>query len=93
MGQAIRRVSQHRLGRRHRVRHARARALLGAFAPNRLVWGSDWPHTQHRDRTDYQTTRSALDDWVPDPSLRRIILCDSARALFRFDRQTPARDT
>ncbi|ARL01897.1 hypothetical protein BOC41_13100 [Burkholderia pseudomallei] len=70
-----------------------ARALLGAFAPNRLVWGSDWPHTQHRDRTDYQTTRSALDDWVPDPSLRRIILCDSARALFRFDRQTPARDT
>lgn len=63
-----------------------ARALLGAYPPSRLVWGSDWPHTQHRDRTDYRATRSALDDWVPDPSLRRIILCDSARALYRFDR-------
>lgn len=30
-----------------------AAALLSALPPDRVVWGSDWPHTQYEARTDY----------------------------------------
>jgi predicted TIM-barrel fold metal-dependent hydrolase len=59
-------------------------ALLDSFGAARLVWGSDWPHTQHHNLIDYDASRDALDRWIPDASLRTIVLRDSARALFRF---------
>jgi predicted TIM-barrel fold metal-dependent hydrolase len=59
-------------------------ALLDSFGAARLVWGSDWPHTQHQRLIDYDASRDALDRWIPDASLRTIVLRDSARALFRF---------
>ncbi len=60
-------------------------ALLDSFGAARLVWGSDWPHTQHQSLMDYGASRDALDRWIPDASLRTIVLRDSARALFRFE--------
>jgi predicted TIM-barrel fold metal-dependent hydrolase len=62
-----------------------AAPLLAAFTPERLVWGSDWPHTQHRQRVDYDATRMALDDWVPDAAQRETILTRSPQTLYRFD--------
>ena len=59
-------------------------ALLAAFGPGRLVWGSDWPHTQHQDFIDYPRSRALLDDWVPDAAQRRRILVDTPAELFRF---------
>ncbi|BBU33175.1 hydrolase (plasmid) [Burkholderia sp. THE68] len=59
-------------------------ALLDSFGASRLVWGSDWPHTQHRELIDYGASRDALARWIPDASLRTIVLRDAARALFRF---------
>jgi len=59
--------------------------LLDAYTPERLVWGSDWPHTQHQQRVDYDATRRALDQWVPDATQREWILTRSARALYRFE--------
>ncbi|TCK36604.1 putative TIM-barrel fold metal-dependent hydrolase [Paraburkholderia sp. BL8N3] len=61
-----------------------AHALLDSFGAVRLVWGSDWPHTQHQELIDYGASRDALDHWVPDASVRRVILRDAPRALFRF---------
>lgn len=61
-----------------------ATALLAHFGPERLVWGSDWPNTQHRDRASFASARRALDQWVPDPEARRRILFDTPAALFRF---------
>jgi len=58
--------------------------MLDAFGPTRLVWGSDWPHTQHREVIDYDASRAALNRWIPDAFTRQIVLRDSARALFRF---------
>ncbi|NIE89112.1 amidohydrolase family protein, partial [Burkholderia sp. Tr-860] len=58
--------------------------LLAAFSPQRLVWGSDWPHTEHRHLVDYPSAARALRQWVPDEAQRRAILVDSARELFRF---------
>ncbi|WP_082778977.1 amidohydrolase family protein [Burkholderia sp. PAMC 28687] len=61
-----------------------ASALIDAYTPGRLVWGSDWPHTQHQQFTDYDATRRALDRWVPDAAQREIILTGSAGELYRF---------
>jgi predicted TIM-barrel fold metal-dependent hydrolase len=62
-----------------------AAPLIAAFTPERLVWGSDWPHTQHRHYVDYDATRVALNDWVPDPAQRETILTRSPQTLYRFD--------
>ncbi|WPB55312.1 amidohydrolase family protein [Xylophilus sp. GOD-11R] len=59
-----------------------AAALLGAFGPERLLWGSDWPHTQHGDFTDFARARAMLDDWVSDADQRRRILVDTPAELF-----------
>lgn len=58
--------------------------LRRAFGAERLVWGSDWPHTQFEKTVQYGQTRAALDAWVPDPDERRIVLGDSPAVLFKF---------
>lgn len=56
-------------------------ALLDAFGPNRLLWGSDWPHTQHEALVTYESTFASLERWVPDAAIRETILTDAAAAL------------
>jgi predicted TIM-barrel fold metal-dependent hydrolase len=62
-----------------------ASQILAAYTPDRLVWGSDWPHTQHQHIVDYDAARRALDQWVPDGAQRESILTSSARTLYRFE--------
>ncbi|CAB3746604.1 amidohydrolase family protein [Paraburkholderia solisilvae] len=62
-----------------------AAPLIAAFTPARLVWGSDWPHTEHRQQVDYDATRMALERWVPDAAQRETILTRSPQTLYRFD--------
>ena len=61
-----------------------AQALLQAFGAGRLVWGSDWPNTQHQEVADYASTHAALADWVPDAAERQRILVDTPSRLFHF---------
>lgn len=60
--------------------------LLAAFGPDRLMWGSDWPHTDtDLDRvTTYPKTLQWLEEWVPDPAMRRMILIDTPAKLYGF---------
>jgi len=57
-----------------------ARAFI-ATRPDRLIWGSDWPHLPHAD-TDTGELLNLLADWVPDAAVRRMILSESPAKLF-----------
>ncbi len=56
--------------------------LLDRFGPDRLVWGSDWPHTRNETIADFSGTFDALKRWVPDDETRRKILETAPAALF-----------
>jgi predicted TIM-barrel fold metal-dependent hydrolase len=60
-----------------------ARALIEA-APNRLIWGSDYPHLSFADKVGSVQLFNLLADWVPDDSIRRRILVDNPAALYGF---------
>jgi 2-pyrone-4,6-dicarboxylate lactonase len=64
-----------------------AQALLGA-APERLVWGSDWPHVK-TDWTIPMPNDGDLADllaaWVPDVDVRHKVLVDNPARLYGFD--------
>jgi 2-pyrone-4,6-dicarboxylate lactonase len=61
-----------------------ARALVEA-APERCVWGSDWPHVAHRGpMMNVGDLLDLLVDWVPDEETRRRVLVDNAHRLYGF---------
>ena len=60
-----------------------ARALIEA-APERLVWGSDWPHVHITRMVDTGRLRNQLADWAPDPEVRKRILVDNPQRLYGF---------
>jgi predicted TIM-barrel fold metal-dependent hydrolase len=63
-----------------------AHALLEA-APNRIVWGTDWPHVMTKWTiampNDGQIA-SLLLNWIPDAALRRRVLADNPATLYGF---------
>jgi len=57
------------------------------IAPERLVWGSDWPHTGVFDAArmpDDGALLDALERLVPDPALRRRVLVDNPERLLNI---------
>jgi len=69
--------------------YADASAVARAFAaaaPNRMVWGSDWPHpTEKLDKKpDDAVLFDLLTDWVPDEAVRKQVLVDNPAELYDF---------
>jgi predicted TIM-barrel fold metal-dependent hydrolase len=62
-----------------------ARAYAKA-APERCVWGSDWPHpTEHtKQLPDDAVLFDLLSDWVPDESARHRVLVENPATLYDF---------
>jgi len=60
-----------------------ARAYVAA-APERVVWGSDWPHPTETEKPDDAVLLDLLADWAPDDATRRRILVDNPAALYGF---------
>lgn len=67
---------------------AAAKTVLEHFIDHagseRLLWGSDWPWTQHPEISDYAETRRWLDEWIADPTVRSQILIDNPRRLLQL---------
>ncbi len=61
-----------------------AKALI-AHAPERMVWGSDWPHpTERHTKPDDAVLLDLLQEWVGDEPIRRRILVDNPARLYGF---------
>ncbi|MEA2878356.1 MAG: hypothetical protein QOF14_3552 [Hyphomicrobiales bacterium] len=60
-----------------------ARALIEA-APDRLIWGSDYPHLSFADAVGSVQLFNLLGDWAPNEPTRRRILVENPAALFGF---------
>jgi len=61
-------------------------ALLQAFSPKRLVWGSDWPFLRTERRLDYAPMLAWLHRVVARASDRRAILATTPSSWFGFGR-------
>jgi predicted TIM-barrel fold metal-dependent hydrolase len=53
--------------------------------PQRLVWGSDWPHVAVARHPDTAALLNLLAQWVPDADLRRQVLVRNPAELYHFD--------
>jgi predicted TIM-barrel fold metal-dependent hydrolase len=60
-----------------------ARALIAA-APDRVLWGTDWPHPNVRHMPDDGDLLDLLAAFAPDPAVRRRILVDNPETLYDF---------
>jgi predicted TIM-barrel fold metal-dependent hydrolase len=67
--------------------NAYAQALLRAGGPERLVWASDWPWTQHSDGMTYRRALHWLGEWIPEAKARETILGATPWKLFGFDEE------
>ncbi len=60
-----------------------AHALIEA-APDRVIWGSDYPFLSHADRVNAVGLFNLIPTWAPDESMRKRILVDNPQELFGF---------
>jgi 2-pyrone-4,6-dicarboxylate lactonase len=59
-----------------------ARALI-EVAPDRIIWGSDWPHIPEGGK-DTGALLNLLAQWAPDTHARQRVLVDNPARLFGF---------
>jgi predicted TIM-barrel fold metal-dependent hydrolase len=58
---------------------------LVEHAPNRLLWGSDWPHPQYfKPMPNDVALLDQMLDWVPDERTRNMIFVDNPAEIFGF---------
>ncbi|MFZ9297281.1 MAG: amidohydrolase family protein [Hylemonella sp.] len=61
-----------------------AHALLAA-APQKIVWGSDWPHVMVKGAMPNDgDLLDLLSSWIPDPSIRHQVLVSNPERLYSF---------
>jgi predicted TIM-barrel fold metal-dependent hydrolase len=59
------------------------KALMNA-APDRLIWGSDYPHLSFADKVSTVELFNLLHRWAPDEATKRRILVENPARLFAF---------
>ena len=66
---------------------ADAAPIAGALietAPDRVIWGSDYPHLSFADKVGSVELFNLLGQWAPDEAMRRKILVENPQRLFGF---------
>ena len=67
--------------------YADSSALARAYvdiAPERVVWGTNWPHPGEDPKPDDALMFDLLLDWAPDATVRKRILVDNPAVLYDF---------
>ncbi|WP_343550181.1 amidohydrolase [Ralstonia sp.] len=71
-------------GRGEAIAQAAMPRLKDALGLDRLVWGSDWPHTQFESQINYDTMWTFAGVLLPSAADRKQVLVDTPAQLFRF---------
>lgn len=61
--------------------------VIAAFAPDRVIWGTNWPHNAAKSQEDYPNDMDLLDlalDWV-SPEHHKKLLVENPTELFQFN--------
>lgn len=61
--------------------------VIANYAPERIVWGTNFPHNTATKTSDYPNDASLLDtvlNWFPDDRTRHLALVENAEELFGF---------
>ena len=62
-----------------------AHALVAA-APDRIVWGTDWPHVMVKSAMPNDADIADLvTNWLPDDAIRHRVLVENPARLYGFD--------
>jgi D-galactarolactone isomerase len=58
---------------------------LAKAAPERMIWGSDWPHpTMQQEKPDDAVLFDLLAEWVPEEAIRTRVLALNPETLYGF---------
>ncbi len=57
---------------------------LASAAPERMIWGTNWPHPRVQKKPDDAELLDVLSDWVPHNEHRNAILVDNPASLYDF---------
>lgn len=57
---------------------------IAKFAPQRVVWGSDWPHVTEKVKPREDELLELLQTWIPDEGNRKLALVDNPAELYEF---------
>ncbi|CAJ0693720.1 amidohydrolase family protein [Ralstonia sp. VS2407] len=71
-------------GRGEAIAQAAMPRLKDALGLDRLVWGSDWPHTQFESQINYDKMWAFAGVLLPNAADRKQVLIDTPAQLFRF---------
>lgn len=64
---------------------------IATHAPERIVWGSNWPHNLARNQADYPDDKALTETvlgWLPDEQALRMALVDNPETLFAIPPQS-----
>jgi predicted TIM-barrel fold metal-dependent hydrolase len=64
-----------------------AQAFVKA-APERMVWGSDWPHPTEKEKPNDAVLFDLLSEWAPDAATRHRVLVTNPETLYGFARSS-----
>ena len=71
-------------GRGEAIAEAAMPRLKDALGLDRIVWGSDWPHTQFESQINYDKMWAFAGVLLPSAADRKQVLVDTPTQLFRF---------
>ena len=57
---------------------------LAKFAPERVVWGSAWPHVTEKVKPDEAELTELIGTWFPTEKARKLALVDNPAELYEF---------
>jgi predicted TIM-barrel fold metal-dependent hydrolase len=57
-------------------------ASLARHRPDRMLWGTDWPHSGESTKPDDAMLLDQTARWIPDPAMRNAMLIDNPNALY-----------